>query len=355
MKKIRAARVLVFVLLTLGLTWGMMWITWARLGSGAFSDPALPPLGMLIPAFVALFMEVFIAKESPLYFRAAAGPARLVVYTYLLLTFLVGVVIFLSLFTQIVPAILAVSGNVLFVLWTLLVIQQHRRHGDAAFQRVGLQLGDTGLGVRFVMGVVLFFLIQAGLNWVFDLGEFRGLQARIEGIPVPGWLYPFALVGFLLLAVIGNPLGSLAATFGEEYGWRGFLLHELSPMGFRPAAIIIGLIWATWHVPIILSGVHTYPPAPLGFLFAVIFFVLWGIVQSYAVLKTGSIWIASFLHGVVNSVYAFMLNYLVRPGDKLFSFGLGAYGLACLAVVALFILRDSIWRRSAAADIQPGG
>ena len=73
------------------------------------------------------------------------------------------------------------------------------------------------------------------------------------------------------------------------------------------------------------------------------FFVLWGFVQSYAVLKTGSIWVAAFLHGVVNSVYAFMLGYVVRPEDKVLSFGLGLYGLACLAVVVLFVLRDSIW------------
>jgi hypothetical protein len=46
---------------------------------------------------------------------------------------------------------------------------------------------------------------------------------------------------------------------------------------------------------------------------------------------------------VVNSVYAFMLEYVVRPDDKVLSFGLGVYGLACLAVIVLFVLRDSIW------------
>ncbi len=62
-----------------------------------------------------------------------------------------------------------------------------------------------------------------------------------------------------------------------------------------------------------------------------------------AVLKAKSIWVATFLHGVVNSVYGFMLRYVVHPDDKVVSFGLGIYGLACLAVVVLFILRDPIW------------
>lgn len=350
MKRIRVSRVVAFILVTLGLTWGLMWITAIRVGSAAFLDPVLPPLGMLVPAFVALHIEIFVAQESPLYFRKSAGPARAVIYAYLLITLLVGLVTLLSWFTQVSPAILGVSGSVLFVLWTLLVIQCYRRYGDSAFRRVGLQLGNPDVGVRLVIGILLFFLIQAGLNWALDLGEFQGIQERIEGIPVSGWLYPFALVAFLLLAVIGNPLGSLAATFGEEYGWRGFLLRELSPVGWRLAAIITGLVWAVWHIPIILSGVHTYPPTLTGFLFAGLFFTLWGIVQSYAVLKTGSVWVAAFLHGVVNSVYAFVLNYLVRPENKLFSFGLGAYGLACLLLVVLFIWRDPVWQQPVVVD-----
>jgi hypothetical protein len=50
------------------------------------------------------------------------------------------------------------------------------------------------------------------------------------------------------------------------------------------------------------------------------------------------------MHGVLNSIYPFVLTYLMRPADKILSFGLGIYGLACLAVVVLLIARDPIWR-----------
>jgi membrane protease YdiL (CAAX protease family) len=76
----------------------------------------------------------------------------------------------------------------------------------------------------------------------------------------------------------------------------------------------------------------------------VTFFVLWGIVQSYSVLKTGGIWVAVFLHGVVNSVYGFLITYFVRPVDILFSFGLGIFGLLSLALIVVAILRDPLWR-----------
>jgi membrane protease YdiL (CAAX protease family) len=60
---------------------------------------------------------------------------------------------------------------------------------------------------------------------------------------------------------------------------------------------------------------------------------------------TGSIWVAALLHGLVNSVYAFGLAYLVRPEEKVWSFGLGLYGLLCLAPIVLWLLRDPVWQR----------
>jgi membrane protease YdiL (CAAX protease family) len=154
----------------------------------------------------------------------------------------------------------------------------------------------------------------------------------------------------LILAVSGTPLAGLAPTFGEEYAWRGVLQSAWLGRGKRLATLLVGLVWGLWHTPVILSGVHTYPPTFLGMLLMLIFFILWGLVQSYALFKTGSIWVAAFLHGLVNSVYTFSLTYLVRPVDKIGSFGLGFYGLLCLAPIVLLLLRDPVWRTQAEKD-----
>ncbi|SRR6266404_5203907 len=38
---------------------------------------------------------------------------------------------------------------------------------------------------------------------------------------------------------------------GEEIGWRGYALPRLSEhLGLAPASIILGIIWATWHLPL---------------------------------------------------------------------------------------------------------
>lgn len=47
------------------------------------------------------------------------------------------------------------------------------------------------------------------------------------------------LIGFLLM-------------FGEEYGWRGFLLKELAETkGKIFGALVVGVVWALWHAPIV--------------------------------------------------------------------------------------------------------
>jgi membrane protease YdiL (CAAX protease family) len=50
--------------------------------------------------------------------------------------------------------------------------------------------------------------------------------------------------------------GILVSTWmqaGEEVGWRGFLLPRLSDrVGPEAASLLVGIIWAVWHVPLFL-------------------------------------------------------------------------------------------------------
>lgn len=102
----------------------------------------------------------------------------------------------------------------------------------------------------FVTAVVL--IVQA-----LGLGEFRW--------SVVGWLLYLAL----LLKTLPNVLFAL----GEEYGWRGYLLPRLLPLGEIRATVLVALIWGPWHVPFLLAGFN-YPGVNFWTAFLVFLFTI---------------------------------------------------------------------------------
>jgi membrane protease YdiL (CAAX protease family) len=52
-----------------------------------------------------------------------------------------------------------------------------------------------------------------------------------------------------ILITAGKVFLLLPVSFGEEYGWRGYLLPRLLPLGEIKGTVILGLIWACWHLP----------------------------------------------------------------------------------------------------------
>jgi len=344
-KKIQVKRIAIFLFLTFLLSWGFDLLIIYFAETDPYSGLGMSPWGMFVPTFVALILQIFVFKDSPLNYRVNKEKPRWILYGFLILTIIYGVMIWITAFNLELKGLFQGFGALLFTLWTLLIFFIFGQSSKDALQRYGLSLWDIKLGTRFILGIVLFFLLQAAFNLIFGLGDFVGQAERIYGLPIPSMLYvPSLIFIFVSVTVIGLPLSGLASVFGEEYGWRSFLQSELIKIGKIKGVLLVGFIWGIWHFPIILRGVHTYPKSTLGLFLGIIFFTFWGVIQGYAVIKTGSIWIASFMHGVVNSVYSFSHTYLVKPHRKILSFDLGIYGLICMGVIVYFILKDPIWK-----------
>jgi uncharacterized protein len=89
--------------------------------------------------------------------------------------------------------------------------------------------------------------------------------------------------------LISAPLINSFFTFGEEYGWRGYLQPKLMPLGVRRAMLLLGLIWGVWHWPVIFMGYEygfDYPGAPfVGPLLFLVFTISFGTIIGWLVLR----------------------------------------------------------------------
>jgi membrane protease YdiL (CAAX protease family) len=356
---IRWRPVAAFLVLNFGLTLALNLIIYQN---GGLTNPALGmllQLQMLLPAFSAIFLVLFIFKDHPLHYSKMDSPdyphrSRWFCLYFLAFTFVYAVLGLLALDRpDRLAAYTALSGSA-NILGLLLLIGLRAMGGGEDFKRGGLRGGAPRWWLLMGLGFVLFYALQTGLNALFGLGQAVDAQAVLEsmGMPASGVSGQLLLMIIGVQAVLAGPFIGLIISFGEEFGWRGYLQGELTKLGKVRGILLLGLIWGIWHYPIILMG-YNYPGQPvLGMALMTFYTIGLSFVIGYAMLKTGAIWLAAYLHALNNQVLSFLFGLVHAPDDMAFSFGIGIYGLILLALVVLWILRDPIWRDVPSEPIQ---
>lgn len=140
--------------------------------------------------------------------------------------------------------------------------------------------------------------------------------------------------------------------FGEEYGWRNYLVSALKEKKFICASVFIGIVWGLWHFPLILLG-HNYPQhSVVGVFMMVVFCVLASFVETYFVLKTKSVFTAAIFHGTINAV-AGLNVIMVKGGNDLLNGLTGVSGFIVMAIVIMivylfdkYVLKDDIFSKT---------
>jgi membrane protease YdiL (CAAX protease family) len=194
--------------------------------------------------------------------------------------------------------------------------------------------------VLTIIGLVVYFTLfpqhyDPGMPLIQQQLEAAGIELNM-----PSWLYGLIqLPNVLLVGLVVNSF----FTFGEEFGWRAYLLQKLLPMGSRKAVLLGGVIWGVWHWPLIAMGHNyglDYAGAPwLGMLAMVWFTTSLGILFSWMVLRAGSVWPAVIGHAIVNAVAG--LGVIYMSGEPNMVLGptaaglVGGVGFALLAVILL--------------------
>jgi membrane protease YdiL (CAAX protease family) len=147
-------------------------------------------------------------------------------------------------------------------------------------------------GAKWMLLSITFFPALFLLAWVLV-----NLQGRDRTISTfrdnAGGFAGVLLVSFAHNLLLGGPLG-------EEIGWRGFLLPQLlkgnSPLA---ASLILGIVWALWHLPIDLYAGHSLEVAAAIF-FRIISALSFTILFTWFYLHKGNLLVALFLHTSIN-------------------------------------------------------
>ncbi|MEE0859181.1 MAG: type II CAAX endopeptidase family protein [Acutalibacteraceae bacterium] len=113
------------------------------------------------------------------------------------------------------------------------------------------------------------------------------------------------------------PFMNIINCFGEEWGWRGYLLPKMQKkLPMLPMLLVNGVIWGLWHAPLTIIG-HNYGTDYLGYpvtgiLMMCGFCIVVGVIFSYITIKTDSVWPAVLAHGCINGTS--MLSSLFHNG-----------------------------------------
>ena len=195
-------------------------------------------------------------------------------------------------------------------------------------------------GVLTILGAAIFFLLfpkyydpQLGL-----------ITQQLAATGSTTTLSPWTIVVLQALqAILLAPVLNAISTFGEEFGWRGYLQPKLMPLGARKAVLLTGVIWGVWHWPIILMGYNyglDYFGAPvLGPLAMVLFTVALAVIFGWLTLKAQSVWPAVIGHAAINGIAAIgILLVKGNPSSLLGPAPTGVVGGLALILFALVLL-----------------
>ena len=177
-----------------------------------------------------------------------------------------------------------------------------------------------GPGLLTFAGIGLYFLLfpdsfDPSFGYLRQTLEAAGTS--VDTLPIP---LELLMVVQCVQGLIMAPALNFITCFGEEWGWRGYLLPKMrKQLPTLPTLLITGVIWGLWHAPLTAIG-HNYGAGYPGFPFTGIAMmcllcIVWGIFMAYVTLKTESCIPAILAHGAINGIAAIGIYFTATGGD----------------------------------------
>src|SRR5712691_8843138 len=192
---------------------------------------------------------------------------------------------------------------------------------------------EGGSGVRALLGRLLQWRVPA--RWyLFAVAYIPAIKltaALVQRVATGAWPRFSSEAWYLIPAAVAF---STPFQAGEEIGWRGYALPRLATrFGLARASVLLGLIWACWHLPqFFIPEAYTYGQS---FVVYVLQVTALSVAMAWLYARTnGSLLLVMLLHAAVNNAKDIVPSAL--PGGTN-TFGLNASLVAWLTVTLLWI------------------
>ncbi len=183
------------------------------------------------------------------------------------------------------------------------------------------------------LSIPIAYAIGVKVDWTLSqLFSELAKQSQLAGIP-----YEALLMIFMVQIVIA-PFFNAIFAFGEESGWRGYLLTRFEEeFGLEQAIILSGFIWGLWHWPLILAiGYdYTYETRYIGAIIFLVFTIAIGVFLSWLRIKTGNVLMPALAHGAINAYIGFGTYLFIT--DRLTGYPAGALSIVSECIIAAII------------------
>jgi hypothetical protein len=239
-------------------------------------------------------------------------------------------------------AVIVVLGFVMFMpaLAAYIVRKWVTKEG---FATANLRRGALIPYLLIWLGVPLLFALVYGVSALLGWGRFESDPTEfLKNLPPlpPGKQLPHPGVIIESVGIASLTVGALVTsifTFGEEFGWTGYLLPALAPLGKWRAIFMYGTIWGVWHAPIVFGGFN-YPSHPIAGMFMMCLFTISiGITQYFLWDRYRSVYLTSFLHGCINSQARGVWPILFTQVHPLLGGLVGLVGLVTISGAGLLL------------------
>jgi hypothetical protein len=228
---------------------------------------------------------------------------------------------------------------------TVIVVKFITKEG---FGITNIRIGRIKPYILSALIVPAVFMIIYLVTWLLKLGTpdwqlvaFRNVLERTGAdtstMPPPTVI----LIGVIFASIVLGPLINGIFGFGEELGWRGYLLPKLMPLGKVKAYILVGVIWGLWHAPLIIAGFN-YPGYPiLGVVAMMGLTTALGIFINEMTLRNQSSILAGWIHGSINGQFYGIWRILFPNVNPLLGGITGLVGISLWTLVGIMYVRKA--------------